>query len=309
MKLGQGRNDARNGSERSRTGRKGVGKGPGMDQLQERVLEVFCRTREQGPLVQCITNFVTVNDCANVILAAGGSPSMAHDIREAAEAVEGAAALVCNMGAIENIDAMILAGQRANALGKPVILDPVAAGGTELRRRESRRLLEEVHFSIIRGNASELRYLAGRQAAGSGVDAGGADRVTEENLLRAAEEFRELSRRIGSVTAVSGEIDLISDGNQTAVFRGGCPVMARITGSGCMQTALLGAFSGAGREDSFAAACAGAAVMNVCGELADEKRKRNGTGNATFRTDLIDAVFNLTEEQLKEGMRYEIFQG
>lgn len=148
MKLGQGRNDARNGSERSRTGRKGVGKGPGMDQLQERILEVFCRTREQGPLVQCITNFVTVNDCANVILAAGGSPSMAHDIREAAEAVEGAAALVCNMGAIENIDAMILAGQRANALGKPVILDPVAAGGTELRRRESRRLLEEVHFQL-----------------------------------------------------------------------------------------------------------------------------------------------------------------
>ena len=82
MKLGQGRNDARNGSERSRTGRKGVGKGSGMDQLQERILEVFCRTREQGPLVQCITNFVTVNDCANVILAAGGSPSMAHDIRE-----------------------------------------------------------------------------------------------------------------------------------------------------------------------------------------------------------------------------------
>ena len=162
-----------------------------MDQLQERILEVFCRTREQGPLVQCITNFVTVNDCANVILAAGGSPSMAHDIREAAEAVEGAAALVCNMGAIENIDAMILAGKRANALGKPVVLDPVAAGGTGLRRRESRRLLEEVHFSIIRGNASELRYLAGRQAAGSGVDAGGADRVTEENLLRAFEKNRE----------------------------------------------------------------------------------------------------------------------
>ena len=191
MKLGQGRNDARNGSERSRTGRKGVGKGSGMDQLQERILEVFCRTREQGPLVQCITNFVTVNDCANVILAAGGSPSMAHDIREAAEAVEGAAALVCNMGAIENIDAMILAGQRANALGKPVILDPVAAGGTELRRRESRRLLEEVHFSIIRGNASELRYLAGRQAAGSGGEPIESQRRIFSGLQKSSGSFRE----------------------------------------------------------------------------------------------------------------------
>lgn len=102
------------------------------------------RVRERTPLVQCITNFVTVNDCANILLASGASPTMAHDIREAAEAVTGADALVCNMGAIEDTDAMILAGKQANRLGKPVILDPVAAGGTALRRESAGRLLSEI---------------------------------------------------------------------------------------------------------------------------------------------------------------------
>lgn len=107
------------------------------------------RVRERTPLVQCITNFVTVNDCANILLASGASPTMAHDIREAAEAVTGADALVCNMGAIEDTDAMILAGKQANRLGKPVILDPVAAGGTALRRESAGRLLSEIHFAVI----------------------------------------------------------------------------------------------------------------------------------------------------------------
>ena len=118
------------------------------------------RVRDTAPLVQCITNFVTVNDCANIILAAGGSPSMADDIREAAESAAGADALVCNLGAIGKVDSMISAGQSANRAGHPVVLDPVAAGGTALRRQESTRLLEHVHFAAIRGNASEIRALA-----------------------------------------------------------------------------------------------------------------------------------------------------
>ena len=115
------------------------------------------RVRDTAPLVQCITNFVTVNDCANIILAAGGSPSMADDIREAAESAAGADALVCNLGAIGKVDSMISAGQSANRAGHPVVLDPVAAGGTALRRQESARLLKHVHFAAIRGNASEIR--------------------------------------------------------------------------------------------------------------------------------------------------------
>ena len=248
--------------------------------------------REVRPLVQCITNFVTVNDCANIILAAGGSPTMASHPLEVEEAVGNAQALVCNMGAIDKIDSMLLAGREANRLGKPVILDPVGVGGTQLRRESAKRLLDKVHFAVIRGNASEIRYLAGQQTTGSGVDVSGMDEITEENLSAAISMAAALAGRLGTVIAVS---------------RNGCSTMARITGSGCMLTSLIGAFCGA-CGDHFLAACAAMAAMGVSGEVAEEKRLRNKTGNATFRNDLIDAVFNLTEEQLRKGIHYEIYK-
>lgn len=265
--------------------------------------------RERAPLVQCITNFVTVNDCANIILAAGGSPSMADDVREAAEAVRGSAALVCNLGAIAAVDAMVSAGKTANELGKPVVLDPVAAGNTALRRQESGRLLAGVKFAAIRGNASEIRALARGELTGSGVDVSGEDAVTDATLPRTVETARLLAKQTGAVVAVSGPIDVVTDGEQTVLLRNGCPTMARITGSGCMLTSLLGAFCGADPGHPFEATCAAIAAMGVAGDLAEERRLRNGTGNATFRTDLIDAVFNLTEEQLNGRVRYEVYEG
>ena len=265
--------------------------------------------RERAPLVQCITNFVTVNDCANIILAAGGSPSMADDVREAAEAVRGSAALVCNLGAIAAVDAMVSAGKTANELGKPVVLDPVAAGNTALRRQESGRLLAGVKFAAIRGNASEIRALARGELTGSGVDVSGEDAVSDATLPRTVETARLLAKQTGAVVAVSGPIDVVTDGGQTILLRNGCATMARITGSGCMLTSLLGAFCGADPGHPFEAACAAIAAMGVAGDLAEERRLRNGTGNATFRTDLIDAVFNLTEEQLNGRVRYEVYEG
>lgn len=265
--------------------------------------------RERTPLVQCITNFVTVNDCANILLAAGGSPTMAHDIREVEEAVAGGQALVLNLGAIGDVEAMLLAGKRANQLGIPVVLDPVAAGVTSLRREACRRLLAELRFTVIRGNASEIRALALGAEGGSGVDVSAGDAVTEENLSRGVELCRRLAESTGAVTALSGQVDILSDGTQTVLIRGGVPTMSRVTGSGCMLTALLGAFCGANPERPLAAAAAAVAAMDLAGERAEARRLQNGTGNATFRTDLIDAVFNLTEDELREGVRYEIYQG
>ena len=265
--------------------------------------------RERAPLVQCITNFVTVNDCANIVLAAGGSPSMADDVREAAEAVRGAAALVCNLGAIAAVDAMLAAGKAANELGRPVVLDPVAAGNTALRRQESARLLSGVKFAAIRGNASEIRALARGELTGSGVDVSGEDAVTDATLPRTVETARLLAKQTGAVVAVSGPIDVVTDGEQTVLLRNGCATMARITGSGCMLTSMLGAFCGADPGHPFEATCAAIAAMGVAGDLAEERRLRNGTGNATFRTDLIDAVFNLTEEQLNRRVQYEVYEG
>lgn len=303
--------------------------------------------RQKQPLVQCITNFVTVNDCANILLAAGASPTMAQDIREVEEAVASADALVCNLGAIDFTDSMLLAGKQANKLGIPVILDPVAAGGTSLRRTLSAKLLSEVHFTAIRGNASEIQWLAGytenkdtvnhntvtelpktmssnyntesatpninqndettaytyNQPKGNGVDVSAADIITNENLQKSIHMVQKLARQTETVIAISGALDLISDGERTAVLRNGCATMARITGSGCMLTTLIGAFCGAVPDDSFAATCAAMAVMGICGELAEKRRLANGTGNATFRTDLIDAVFNLNEQDFSKHIQ------
>ncbi len=269
--------------------------------------KTLVQVREKKPLVQCITNFVTINDCANIILASGGSPTMASHPLEVEEAVAGVQALVCNMGAIDKIDSMILAGKEANRQGKPVILDPVGAGGTQLRRDAVKKLLEEVHFTVIRGNASEIRYLAGQQSTGFGVDVSSLDEITEGNLDAAVSMVEDLAGKLNTVIAISGKIDVISDGKRSCVLRNGCATMARITGSGCMLTSLIGAFCGA-CEDPYFAACSAMVVMGVSGEIAETKRLHNGTGNATFRNDLIDAVFNLTQEQLKEGVRYEIYK-
>jgi len=275
--------------------------------MQEKMKQALQAVRQNAPLVQCITNFVTVNDCANIILAAGGSPTMAMDAREVEEAVRDVSVLVCNMGAIESVEAMILAGKEANRLGVPVILDPVAAGGTQLRRDASAELLENVQFSVIRGNASEIRYLAGQQTTGSGVDVSAVDAVTEENLNTVVKMVKKLAQETGSVIAISGVLDVVSDGEKTVVLRNGCATMSRITGSGCMLTSLIGAFCGAMSKDLFAATCTAMAVMGIAGEKAEQKRLQKGTGNVTFRADLIDSIFSMTERELEEMVRIELF--
>ena len=233
---------------------------------------------------------------------------MSQDIREVEESVCHSDALVCNMGAIDFTESMILAGKKANILGIPVVLDPVAAGGTSLRREVSKRLLKEVHFTAIRGNASEIRYLAGESSMGSGVDVALEDRITEQNISEMIEIANMLAAKTGSIIAVSGPIDIITNGENTVLLRNGCATMARITGSGCMLTSLIGTFCGSNQYDYFSAVCSAVAVMGISGELAEIKRLKNGTGNATFRTDLIDAVFNMNKEELERGLRYEIYE-
>lgn len=274
--------------------------------MKEDMKRAWQTLQKKAPLVQCITNFVTVNDCANIILAAGGSPAMTMAAAEVEEAVRGAAALVCNIGTIESVEAMRLAGKEANRHGIPVVLDPVAVGGTQLRRDAAKLLLQEVQFAAIRGNASEIRHLAGQNAAGSGVDVGEADAVTAENLPQAMEMVRRLAAETGSVIALSGALDIISDGKQTALLENGCPMMSRITGSGCMLTALIGAFCGALPQEPFLATCTAIAAMGIAGESAEELRLQKGTGNATFRTDLIDHIFLLTEETIAKRVHITI---
>ncbi|WP_028589642.1 hydroxyethylthiazole kinase [Paenibacillus massiliensis] len=262
--------------------------------------------RSNNPLVHCITNYVTVNDCANILLAAGASPIMSHNKHEVAELVAAANALVLNMGTIEDLDAMLVAGKEANRLQRPVILDPVAAGGTSLRLDAVHQLMNEIQFAAIRGNASEIKAIAFGKKLGSGVDVSTLDQVTKENLPQAVEIASMLAQKTGSVIAISGAMDIVTDGSQHAIVHNGCATMARITGSGCMLTSLIGAFCAGASESNFEATVAAMAAMGLSGELADARRLENGTGNASFRTDLIDAMFNLTEQVLDRGARIEM---
>lgn len=273
-----------------------------------KIKKLLENVEEKEPLVQCITNFVTVNDCANILLAIGATPTMAMDVREVEEAVARVSALVCNMGAIEHTESMIIAGKRANELQIPVVLDPVGAGGTTLRRNTVKELLEKVQFTAIRGNASEIKAIAGVCSLGRGVDASKEDMVSEDSLKEDIFVFETLAKQLHCVIAVSGAIDVITDGERTMLIRNGCKTMARITGSGCMLTTLIGAFCGANKEDAFHATSLAVGVMGIAGELAEEKRRKNKTGNATYRNDFIDSIFNITAEEIEEKMNYEVYQ-
>ena len=270
------------------------------------IQDIVRQTREKRPMVHAITNNVTVNDCANIILAAYGAPTMAQDTREVEEITALSDALVLNLGALRAREAMLLAGKKANELGHPIVLDPVAAGASFLRGETCRKLLHELRIAVIRGNASEIRALALGSETTLGVEVNALDKVTEDNLEASAEMVRAFSRRVGAVVALTGEIDLVTDGTQTAVLRGGCEMMSRITGAGCMLTALTGAYCGANPDRPFAAAVAAVAVMDACGEAAYERVREAMEGTASFRTRLLDAVSLLNEKELETRLQLQI---
>lgn len=269
--------------------------------------EYLERVRETSPLIHNITNYVTVNDCANILLACGGSPIMADDPEEAEEITSICGGLNINIGTLNQhtISAMVLAGRKANLCGHPVLLDPVGAGASSLRTETARKLLEELDFAVIRGNISEIKALAGEGSAARGVDADAVDAVTEENMEQAAELVRAFAADIHTVTAVSGAIDLVSDGEKTYIIRNGCPIMSRITGSGCMLSAMTAAYITANPNHVLEAAAASFCAMGLAGEIA-EKRMKPEDGNSSFRNYLIDAVYHLQGATLEKGARYEV---
>ena len=274
--------------------------------MTDAILKAAQNTADAAPLVHSITNNVTINDCANIILAAGGTAIMAQDEREVEEITAHSDALVLNMGALRAQEAMLLAAREAKRLGHPVVLDPVAAGASRLRSEMCSRLLADGLVSVIRGNASEIRALAAGEEQASGVEANAIDRVTEQNLTESTEWLAEFSRKTGTVVMLTGKIDLITDGNRTAVLRGGSELMSRITGAGCMLTSLTAAYCGANPNTLLEAAAAASGVMKVCGTLAERRVREEMEGTASFRTRLIDAVSLLTAEQLAEGLRIQL---
>lgn len=250
------------------------------------------KIRTNKPLVHCITNYVTVNDVANMLIACGASPVMADAEEEVQEMVSIAQALVINIGTLNSrsINSMMLAGKKANNMNIPVVLDPVGAGATALRTKTALQLLEEIHFTAIRGNASEIKVLATGSGSTRGVDVDLPD--TASTLDSSVREARQLACQHQTVVVVTGPEDIITDCDTTCLCANGCSMMKDITGSGCMLSALLAAFLSVNKEVLEASAAA-VAAMGICGELAQKKNKDNG--NASFRNHLIDSMYNLRD--------------
>ena len=270
--------------------------------------EMLENVRKNCPLIHNITNYVTVNDCANVLLACGGSPIMSDDVDEAEEITSICGGLNINIGTLNQrtIPAMHKAGKKANELGHPVVLDPVGAGASRLRTQTAKDLIDNVKFTVIRGNISEIKALALGEGGARGVDADVADKVTEENLAQAVDFAKEFAKKTGAVIAITGAIDIVADGEKAYCIYNGHPMMSSITGTGCQLSAVTAAYVTANPDTPLEAAAAAVCLMGVCGEKA-YKRLTEQDGNATYRNYIIDAIFHLTGDELEKYAKYDVF--
>jgi hydroxyethylthiazole kinase len=250
--------------------------------------------RERKPLVHQITNYVVMNETANATLALGALPVMAHAREEVEEMVRLAGALLLNIGTISPpwVEAMVLAGKEANAIGVPVVLDPVGAGATTYRTETARRLLGEIEVSVLRGNAGEVATLVGARAEVRGVES-----------MSTGDEPAELARaaagQLGLVASVTGAIDHVSDGERVLAIANGHELLGTVTGTGCMSSAITGCFLAAKRDDPLAAAAEALAAFGVAGEDA----ARGAKGPGSFHVNLYDALAALDPEQLDTRTR------
>lgn len=256
---------------------------------------LLAKIREERPLVHNITNYVVMNFTANTLLAMGASPVMAHAPNEVEEMVSLAKALVLNIGTLSDswIDAMFLAGKQANRRGVPIVFDPVGSGATSLRTDTTRRVIKELNLSVLRGNASEILSIASSGTITKGVDA-------LHDVQQVTEVAKGTAKAIGAVIAVTGKVDLITDGTRVIRCGNGHPLMGKVTGTGCAATATIAAFA-AVAQDAVEAAAAGLAFFGLAGEMAATLASSPGS----FMVALIDSLYNLSPDDFQAGALLE----
>lgn len=252
----------------------------------EKAAENLKKVRERNPLVHNITNFVVMNYTANALLSIGASPVMAHAPDEVEEMVQLAGALVLNIGTLthEWVEAMIKAARKANEAGVPVVLDPVGAGATRLRTTAVKKILDSATIALIRGNASEVLSIKDEKTTTRGVDAA-------HSVEDAAAAAVTLAGELGTVLAVTGAVDTITDGTTILRVYNGHPLMGRVTGTGCTASAICGAFLAADSNPLSAAATA-LSIFGCCGEMAARKARAPGS----YAVALIDALYDITTD-------------
>ena len=281
-------------------------------ELLEKINQTLTQIKEKNPLTHCITNTVTINDCANASLAIGGSPIMAEDMEEVEEITTISSALVINIGTLTKlqIESMKLSAKTANKTDTPIILDPVGVGVSKLRNDTTIDLIENYDIATIRGNISEIKAIAkltgliDENNTAKGVDVNIDDIITEENIEANGRIIKELAAKLNTTILASGPIDILSDGKTTVAIYNGDDMMPLITGSGCMLSTIVGSCVGGSSplEGSLVAILA----MNIAGEKARAKVDEKDEGTGSFRAYLIDYLYKTDAESLASESKIRI---
>jgi hydroxyethylthiazole kinase len=264
-----------------------------MTNLSDRAAENLARLREKKPLIHNITNYVVMNYTANALLAMGASPVMAHAQNEVEDMVSFAGALVLNIGTLTDdwIASMVKAGKKASTQGTPIILDPVGSGATPLRTNSAKQIIDQTKISVIRGNASEILSLRHENSQTKGVD-------SVHSVDEATDTARILAEELQTTLAITGPIDLITDGRRVVRVANGHPLMGYVTGTGCTATTAIGAFLAVDKDPVSATATA-LAFFGLAGEVAGQAASAPGS----FMIQLLDALYTITPESLKAGCK------
>ena len=283
-----------------------------IEDIKENLKNSLENVRKNNPLTHCITNSVTINDCANAVLAIGGSPIMAEDEEEMEEVVEIADVLVINIGKLskEQIKAMNVSAAHATKTNTPIVLDPVGAGISQLRNNTIKYLVENNNITAIRGNISEIKAIANivgllnTESAAKGVDVSEDDIISRDNLEINGNLVKELAKKLDTVVIASGPLDIISNGETIVVLDNGDEMMPLITGSGCMLTSIVG--SCVAVNDPFEGSILASIAMSLAGEKARKQVDENDLGTGSFRTFLIDCLYKTNVESLINESKIEI---
>ncbi len=265
--------------------------------------DVVRNVKEKCPIVFAITNYVTVNDCANIILASGASPIMSDAIEEVSDVLAFSSVLVINIGTLNarTVETMIAAGKQANKQGIPVILDPVGAGATSFRNEVACKLMKQVKFAVIKGNASELKFLTSKVASTSGVDVSSSDIIDERNIEQNISLLRNLSAQTSAIIVATGAIDIVTSTEDTFIIKNGSSAMSKVSGTGCMLACVIASYVAANKNNILRATTLAVSTFGLAGENA------NYIGSSSYKTSLIDCMSNLNFETMKAGMKIECY--
>ncbi len=263
--------------------------------------------KKEKPKIHCLTNYVTINSVANILLAVGAKPIMADAIYEMQEITEITQGLMINIGTLhkDKLDAMFLAGKKANEQGNVIVLDPVGVGSSEFRTQAALGLLQEIKFDVIRGNISEIKTLAMGTKNQNGVDAGSLDKITDENIDENIEFVKKYALKMKTIVVVTGEIDLVTDGSICYVIKNGHSFMKLVSGTGCQLSALITASISCVQNNNIKAIAMIVCMMGIAGEIAFSKLEKH-QGNASYAVYIMDAIYNMNSNLIEERALYEI---